>query len=134
VAPTRQAQAAAQAQGAGQLGLKRTLGWAAGGKGKVGWTAYAGEGRKPRGHRQTSLDWAAKAQRRRRAASGAELEEEGWAKKKRKRVEGGREPFQNFKTTQTNEFKPRFEFKHSKQCTSMYATVNSYISLINYEK
>jgi hypothetical protein len=61
------------------------------------------------------------------ATSGAELEEHGWAKKKRKRVEGGREPFQIFKTTQTNEFKQRFEFKHSKQCTSMYATVNSYI-------
>jgi hypothetical protein len=55
----------------------------------------------------------------------------GLGQKKRKRVEGGREPFQLFKTTQTNEFKQRFEFKHSKQCTSMYATVNSYISLIN---
>jgi hypothetical protein len=49
-------------------------------------------------------------------------------------VEGGREPFQIFKTTQTTEFKQRFEFKHSKQCTIMYATVNFYISLINYEK
>jgi hypothetical protein len=97
----------------------------------VSWAAYAGERRKSRGHHQTSLDWAAKTQRRRRIASGAELEEQGWAKKKRKRVEGGREPFQIFKTTQTNEFKQRFEFKHSKQCTSMYATVNSYISLIN---
>jgi hypothetical protein len=33
---------------------------------------------------------------------------------------------------QTNsEFKPRFESNNQKQCTSMYATVNSYISLIN---
>jgi hypothetical protein len=39
--------------------------------------------------------------------------------------------FKFSKTTQTNEFKQRFEFKHSKQCTSMYATGNSYISLIN---
>jgi hypothetical protein len=39
-------------------------------------------------------------------------------------VGGGREPFQIFKTTQTNEFKQRFEFTHSKQCTSMYATVH----------
>jgi hypothetical protein len=29
------------------------------------------------------------------------------------------------------EFKPRFESNNQKQCTSMYATVNSYISLIN---
>jgi hypothetical protein len=33
---------------------------------------------------------------------------------------------------QTNfEFKPRFESNNQKQCTSMHATVNSYISLIN---
>jgi hypothetical protein len=33
---------------------------------------------------------------------------------------------------QTNsEFKPRFESSNQKQCTSMHATVNSYISLIN---
>jgi hypothetical protein len=76
-------------------------------------------------------DRAAKAQRRRRSASGAELEEQCWAKKKRKRVGGGREPFQIFKTTPTNEFKQRFEFTHSKQSTSMYAIVNSYILLIN---
>jgi hypothetical protein len=36
-----------------------------------------------------------------------------------------------FKTSKQFEFKPRFEFNHSKQCTSMYAKVNSYISLIN---
>jgi hypothetical protein len=35
--------------------------------------------------------------------------------------------FSIFKKT----FKPEFEFKHSKTCYSMYATVNSYISLIN---
>jgi hypothetical protein len=29
------------------------------------------------------------------------------------------------------EFKPRFESNNQKQCTSMYATVNSYISLIS---
>jgi hypothetical protein len=47
----------------------------------------------------------------------------GWSEK--------RKPFQFLKPTQTNEFKQKFEFKHSKQCTSMYATGNSYISLIN---
>jgi hypothetical protein len=46
-------------------------------------------------------------------------------------VEGEGEGFQISKPTQANEFKQRFEFKESKQCTSMYATGNSYISLIN---
>jgi hypothetical protein len=72
-------------------------------------------------------------QRRRRAASGAELEQRGWAKR-REREWREEENLFIFKTTQTNEFKQRFEFKHSKQCTSMYAIVNSYISLINQEK
>jgi predicted lipid-binding transport protein (Tim44 family) len=31
----------------------------------------------------------------------------------------------------TIEFKPGFESNNQKPCTSMYATVNSYISLIN---
>jgi hypothetical protein len=31
----------------------------------------------------------------------------------------------------TIEFKPGFESNNQKQCTSMHATVNSYISLIN---
>jgi hypothetical protein len=53
-----------------------------------------------------------------------------WAKKKRRRVEE-KKRLSIFKTIQTNEFKQEFEFKHSKQCTSMYATVNSYISLFN---
>jgi hypothetical protein len=48
-----------------------------------------------------------------------------WRENKRKRF------FQIFKLTQANEFKQRFEFKHSKQCTSMYATGNSYTSLFN---
>jgi hypothetical protein len=40
--------------------------------------------------------------------------------------------FQTKFKQQTNlEFKPRFESNNQKQCTSMYATVNSYISLIN---
>jgi hypothetical protein len=54
-----------------------------------------------------------------------------WAgKEKGERREKGK-GFQISKSTQANEFKPRFELNHSKQCTSMYATVNSYISLIN---
>jgi hypothetical protein len=53
--------------------------------------------------------------------------------RKEEKESGGRwETFSNFqKTTQTNEFKQRFEFKHSKQFTSMYATGNSYIPSIN---
>jgi hypothetical protein len=40
--------------------------------------------------------------------------------------------FSNPNKLQTNsEFKPRFESSNQKQCTSMHATVNSYISLIN---
>jgi hypothetical protein len=47
----------------------------------------------------------------------------GW--KGRRGVEGKRKSFQIFKLTQAN------EFKHSEQCTGMYATGNSYISLLN---
>jgi hypothetical protein len=36
-----------------------------------------------------------------------------------------------FKLQTTIEFKPGFESINQKPCTSMYATVNSYISLIN---
>jgi hypothetical protein len=54
-----------------------------------------------------------------------------WAGKEKERGGKRKKGFQFSKSTQANEFKPRFEFKHSKQCTSMYATVNSYISLIN---
>jgi hypothetical protein len=50
---------------------------------------------------------------------------------KEKEEGGGKKRLSIFKTIQTNEFKQEFEFKHSKQCTSMYATVNSYISLFN---
>jgi hypothetical protein len=60
-----------------------------------------------------------------------------WSRAGREKREGWREKgnlFKFSKTTQTNEFKQRFEFKHSKQCTSMYATGNSYISLINLGK
>jgi predicted Fe-S protein YdhL (DUF1289 family) len=58
-------------------------------------------------------------------------ENRDWAEKEKgERREKGK-GFQISKSTQANEFKPRFEFNHSKQCTSMYATVNSYISLIN---
>jgi hypothetical protein len=53
----------------------------------------------------------------------------GWKGKGGRREKGKK--FLNFKSTQAIEFKQRFEFKHSKQCTRMYATVNSYISLIN---
>jgi hypothetical protein len=56
-------------------------------------------------------------------ALGRKGKEEGGGKK--------RKAFQISKTTQANEFKQKFEFKHSKQCTSMYATGNSYISLLN---
>jgi hypothetical protein len=49
----------------------------------------------------------------------------------KKRGEGKGKGFKFLKFTQTNEFKPRFELNHSKRCTSMYATVNSYISSIN---
>jgi hypothetical protein len=53
--------------------------------------------------------------------------------KRRKGEWGGEEGnlFIFSKATQTYEFKLRFEFKHSKQCTSMSATGNSYILLIN---
>jgi hypothetical protein len=44
---------------------------------------------------------------------------------------GKRKYFKIFKLTQENEFKQSFEFKHSKQCTGMYAIGNSYISLLN---
>jgi hypothetical protein len=60
-----------------------------------------------------------------------------WSRAGKEKREGWREKgnfFKFSKTTQTNEFKQRFEFKHSKQCTSMYATGNSYISLINLRK
>jgi hypothetical protein len=50
---------------------------------------------------------------------------------RRKERGGKKEGLKISKSTQANEFKPRFELNHSKQCTSMYATVNSYISLIN---
>jgi hypothetical protein len=53
----------------------------------------------------------------------------GWAAELGWKGKGGRREkekgFQISKSTQAN------EFKHSKQCTSMHATVNSYISLIN---
>jgi hypothetical protein len=52
-------------------------------------------------------------------------------------MEGGRgikgKAFKISKTTQGNEFKQKFEFKHSKQCTSMYATGNSYKLLNAYK-
>jgi hypothetical protein len=52
--------------------------------------------------------------------------------KEKRRVEEIKEKLFIFKKNiQTNEFKQKFEFKHSKQCTSMYATGNSYISLLN---
>jgi hypothetical protein len=54
-----------------------------------------------------------------------------WAKRKEESGGKKRKAFQFPKTTQTNEFKQEFEFKHSKQCTSMDATGNSYISLLN---
>jgi hypothetical protein len=73
--------------------------------------------------------------RTRKRAERARLKEggllRGWAgKEKGERREKGK-GFQISKSTQANEFKPRFESKHQKQCTSMNATVNSYISLIN---
>jgi hypothetical protein len=46
---------------------------------------------------------------------------------RRKERGGKKEGLKISKSTQANEFKPRFELNHSKQCTSMYATVNSYI-------
>jgi hypothetical protein len=68
------------------------------------------------------VGWATCGKRRRAA-------EPGWKGK------GGRREkekcFQISKSTQANEFNQRFEFKHSNQCISMYAIVNSYISLIN---
>jgi hypothetical protein len=60
---------------------------------------------------------------RRSSGLPAEL---GW-KGKREGREKEKRVFNFSKSTQANEFKPRFEFKHSKQCTSMYATLNSYI-------
>jgi hypothetical protein len=99
------------------------LGWAA--------TDSARPRGESRGHGQTSLEWAAKLRRSWRAASGAGLENKDGLKR-----ENGewreKEKVLNFKkNTQANEFKQRFEFKHSNQCTNMYATVNPYISLIN---
>jgi hypothetical protein len=99
VAPTREPQAAAQARGGGQQGPRCMLGWVA--AGDVRTRGGGGEG-KTRGYWRTSLGRAAKTQQRWRVVSGARLEERDRAEKKRKRVEGGREPFQNFKTTQTN--------------------------------
>jgi hypothetical protein len=58
----------------------------------------------------------------------------GTGLKRKKRGEVKRKGFKFLKLTQTSEFKPRFELNNSKRCTSMYATVNPYISLINYEK
>jgi hypothetical protein len=47
--------------------------------------------------------------------------------RKGERVKRKRERVLSFlKCNQTNEFRHKFEFKHSKQCTSMYATLNSY--------
>jgi hypothetical protein len=58
-----------------------------GGLGRRRQQADAGE--ELRGRRRTSRCWAAKTQRRRRAASGTELEEQGWAKgRERERREG----------------------------------------------
>jgi hypothetical protein len=60
---------------------------------------------------------------------------ERWAadRAEKEKEEGGKREkgFLISKSTQAIEFKRRFEFKHSKQCTSMYAIANSYISLIN---
>jgi hypothetical protein len=50
---------------------------------------------------------------------------------RKKRGEGKGKGFNFLKFSQASEFKQGFEFKHSKRCTNMYATVNSYISLIN---
>jgi hypothetical protein len=59
----------------------------------------------------------------------------GWQAWARKggggKIKGKTSFFQIFKLTQANEFKQRFEFKHSKQCTSMYATGNTYTSLFH---
>jgi hypothetical protein len=41
---------------------------------------------------------------------------------------GGRKYEKGFSISKTNQTN---EFKHSKQCTSMYATGNSHISLLN---
>jgi hypothetical protein len=89
----------------------------------------------------SALSWAGWAAKRRWAAELAGLSRLGCAAVRRgglqtglerkRRKEGKGKRFLNFKSTQAIEFKQRFEFKHSKQCTSMYATVNSYISLIN---
>jgi hypothetical protein len=51
--------------------------------------------------------------------------------KRKKRGEGKGKGFNFLKFSPASEFKQGFEFKHSKRCTNMYATVNSYISLIN---
>jgi hypothetical protein len=67
--------------------------------------------------------------------SRAAAREEGWQAWARKggggKIKGKTSFFQIFKLTQANEFKQRFEFKHSKQCTSMYAIGNTYTSLFN---
>jgi hypothetical protein len=55
-----------------------------------------------------------------------------WNGPKRKKVGGvKRKGFPFFKNIQTNEFKKSLNSNTQKQCTSMYATVNSYISLFN---
>jgi hypothetical protein len=69
-----------------------------------------------------------------RAGSEVRLDCCGWVGLGQKKKEGWRNKRKGFpfsKIIQTNEFKQEFEFKHSKQCTGMYATVNSYISLFN---
>jgi hypothetical protein len=62
-----------------------------GGLGRRRQQADAGE--ELRGRRRTSRCWAAKTQRRRRAASGTELEEQGWAKRREREWREGENLF-----------------------------------------
>jgi hypothetical protein len=74
--------------GVGRLGRWRLLGWAAA-DGVRPWG-------KSRGYKHTSLNWAAKLRRHWRAASGARLGEQGWAERRKRRVEGEGEDFAFF--------------------------------------
>jgi hypothetical protein len=46
--------------------------------------------------------------------------------KGKREKERGKRVLLIFEKQQTNEFKYKFEFKHTNQCTSMYVTLNPY--------
>jgi hypothetical protein len=104
----------------GRLGRWRLLGWAAA-DGVRPWG-------KSRGYKHTSLNWAAKLRRHWLAASGAGLGEQGWAERRKRRVEGEGEGFAFF-LKGINQLNSNLNSNSSnhKQCSSMNAIHTTFI-------